>query len=82
MANMSYCRFNNTSMDLDECLEAIDGREIESDEEALKARKMFKRFLEFCQYEGIIENYDEEIMEDLIFNSIDNQHEEDERNER
>ena len=29
MGNMSYCRFKNTSMDLGDCLEAIENNEIE-----------------------------------------------------
>ena len=28
MGNMSYCRFKNTSMDLQDCLEAIENGEI------------------------------------------------------
>ena len=28
MGNMSYCRFKNTSMDLQDCLEAIENEEI------------------------------------------------------
>jgi len=28
MGNMSYCRFKNTSMDLGDCLEAIENEEI------------------------------------------------------
>ena len=28
MGNMSYCRFKNTSMDLQDCLEAIENKEI------------------------------------------------------
>jgi hypothetical protein len=29
MGNMSYCRFKNTSMDLQDCLEAIENNEID-----------------------------------------------------
>ena len=29
MGNMSYCRFKNTSIDLQDCLEAIENNEIE-----------------------------------------------------
>ena len=28
MSNMSYCRFENTSRDLDDCIEAIENGEI------------------------------------------------------
>ena len=29
MGNMSYCRFKNTSMDLQDCLEAIENNELD-----------------------------------------------------
>ena len=52
MGNMSYCRFKNTSMDLHDCLEAIENNEIED--------------LVDYEYEGIEERLDcsEEIRED------------------
>jgi hypothetical protein len=33
MANMSYCRFQNTVTDLMDCLEALNEQEIASEEE-------------------------------------------------
>ena len=30
MGNMSYCRFKNTSMDLQDCLEAIENNELDN----------------------------------------------------
>ena len=30
MGNMSYCRFKNTSMDLQDCLEAIENKELDN----------------------------------------------------
>ena len=30
MSNMSYCRFENTARDLDDCIEAIENNEIHS----------------------------------------------------
>ena len=56
MANMSYCRFRNTAMDLDDCLEALEYKEELSKEEFNACRKMFRRFIEFCLDEGIIED--------------------------
>ena len=51
MGNMSYCRFKNTSMDLQDCLEAIENEEIHD--------------LVDYEYEGIrdILNYCEAILE-------------------
>jgi hypothetical protein len=30
MGNMSYCRFKNTSMDLQDCLEAVENNELDN----------------------------------------------------
>ena len=51
MANMSYCRFNNTAQDLGDCLDAIENNEIHD--------------LGDCEYEGIrvILDYCEAILE-------------------
>jgi len=40
MPNMSYCRFENTSMDLNDCLNALEKRNISSDSEKRKAKKL------------------------------------------
>lgn len=72
MANMSYCRFNNTKMDLDDCLEALREGETLSKDEFRKCKQMFKNFIEFLEDEGIVED-DEELQERLAeyFESID-----------
>lgn len=57
MANMSYCRFHNTLIDLNDCESALnefindDENVISSDEE----RRCAKKLIELCQY--IAENY-------------------------
>jgi len=53
MGNMSYCRFENTLYDLQDCYDNMDLSEDASDEE-IKARK---RLIEVCRdiadyYEG------------------------------
>lgn len=54
MANMSYCRFENTLSDLEDCYENWDGRdELSHDEERAK-----KRLLQVCQ--NIVGDYGEE----------------------
>ena len=55
MANMSYCRFRNTMMDLDDCLEALEYREELSKDEFDACKRMFKKFIGFCLDEGIVE---------------------------
>ena len=62
MGNMSYCRFKNTSMDLQDCLEAIENNELDN--------------LVDYEYEGIqdILDYCEEILEykDRLEEAINN----------
>ncbi len=58
MANMSYCRFHNTHIDLRDCLNAIDDREQTSEHEREEARNMFEYFLGYCCDLGIIDDYD------------------------
>lgn len=56
MANMSYCRFRNTAMDLEDCLDTLrDGEEELSNSEFNACKKMLRKFIDFCIDEGIIE---------------------------
>lgn len=71
MANMSYCRFNNTRLDMYDCLNAIgeiqDGEESKlSEHEADAGEDMFKAILEFCVESGIIEDYDRSRLTELF----------------
>ena len=62
---MSYCRFRNTNMDLEDCLQALrDGEEI-SKEEFIACQSLFNSFISFCCDEGIVEDDDYEIEERL-----------------
>jgi len=55
--NMSYCQFENTLTDLKQCLDTLENREISSQSEKRKARRMLEEFLNFCVGENIIESY-------------------------
>lgn len=68
---MSYCRFENTLGDVQDCLEAIENREIRSERENKNAKSMFTMFLHFCREEGIIEEYDMDIMVSVIDGATD-----------
>ena len=68
MANMSYCRFHNTRLDMEDCLEVFCGGEEISKEEARAGRRMFERILDFCEGEGIIDGYDPEELRKLFDN--------------
>lgn len=70
MANMSYCRFHNTRLDLEDCLDAIRDEESLSDEEARAGRHLFDDFLSFCREQGIIDSYDAEEIE-VMFSRLE-----------
>jgi hypothetical protein len=62
MANMSYCRFENTYKDLKDCVESIhDGTDIKDLPEieqkyALKLRKLCEEYFELVESEEEEEN--------------------------
>jgi len=66
MSNMSYCRFENTLGDLNECLNALEERDISSDNERRKANRMLITVCKFLKSEGIIENYDQVEIDRII----------------
>ena len=64
MANMSYCRFHNTRLDMDDCIEALkraewDGETI-SKEEIRYCKWMFDNIIEYLDDEGLLEEFDYE----------------------
>ncbi len=70
--NMSYCRFRNTSGDLNDCLDSIrQGKQLSSDEAGF-GRSMFRTFLAFCRDYDIIDSYDGEAV-DAIFQELTGQ---------
>lgn len=57
MANMSYCRWHNTNMDVADCLEAFwDNKEMSKDE-MYSAKWMMERVCEFLYDNEVIEEY-------------------------
>lgn len=54
MVNMSYCRFYNTNLALNECLEALGEGDSLSKGEFTACKRLFKNFIEFCCNEGIV----------------------------
>ena len=62
MANMSYCRFNNTRIDIEDCIEAL--REAEwgdnkiSEDEIGYCRMMFDNIIDYLDEEGLIDGFD------------------------
>ena len=59
MANMGYCRFNNTLSDLEDCRDALREGHISSLAEKRKA----KRLLEVCR--EIADNFDEDYIDSI-----------------
>lgn len=72
MANMSYCRFQNTNNDLQDCLNTLEDGEALSKEEFAACKDMFETFIYYCCNEGIIEDEDGTLDERLaeFFESI------------
>lgn len=64
--NMSYCRFRNTAIALDECLEALREDDIENRADRDAAKQMFRAFLSFCEGFGIIDEFDDDQLEQFI----------------
>lgn len=69
MANMSYCRFQNTRGDVQDCLDALREEKRLSRDEANAGRWMFDDILSYCRDNGIIDGYDGEILE-VIFEGL------------
>lgn len=76
MANMSYCRFTNTSKDLMDCLRALDDGYELSDFEIRAGKGMFESFLGFCADMGIIEDFDMDAVNGM-FDDLSEDNEED-----
>ena len=58
MANMSYCRWHNTNLDVADCFTAFwHEREISADE-MRSAKQMIERMCEFLVDNNVIEEYD------------------------
>ena len=69
MANMSYCRFQNTAMDLNDCMNALDSFENEytiSPDECRAGIRMIDKFLGWCMDEGLIDGYERDDIEKLF----------------
>lgn len=62
MANMSYCRFHNTRLDMDDCIETLReaewGEERISEDEIGYCRMMFDTIIDYLDEEGLIDEFD------------------------
>ncbi len=66
MANMSYCRFENTRKDLDDCLDALREGNINSQRERDEAYRLLTSILDFCLENDVINDYDIYVVKELI----------------
>ena len=60
MANMSYCRFQNTKLDLEDCVQSLHDRDHLSDEEYNSMKRMREIAEEFLEASEDYENPKEE----------------------
>lgn len=63
--NMSYCRFHNTLLDLQQCYNALYDRDIQSEDEARYA----ERLISLCK--DIVDNYIPEDAFEIYHENID-----------
>lgn len=63
MANMSYCRFRNTTEDLADCVMALDGVAYDGDSITEDEWRCAKRMKEWC--ESFIDIFDDIEEEDI-----------------
>ena len=66
MANMSYCRFHNTRLVMEDCLDALRDEKRLSTDESKAGHRMFDDILDFCRDMGIIDSYDAGMLEALF----------------
>jgi len=68
MANMSYCRFHNTRLDMDDCIEALKRAEWDdekiSKEEIRYCKMMFDTIIGYLDDEGLIDEFDYDAYEE------------------
>ncbi len=69
MANMSYCRFQNTWADVRDCIEALEDGDVLSEEEARAGKRMIRGVLAYCQSVGIIDTWDK-LQVDTVFEEL------------
>lgn len=55
MANMSYCRFHNTNIDMRDCIDALYEETKLSNDEFIACKNMFENVLEFFEGYDICE---------------------------
>ena len=67
MANMSYCRWHNTNLDVADCFESFCDDQKMSKNEVYCAKDMIRNMCEFLMDTGVIEEYDYEV----LFNEFD-----------
>jgi len=77
VANMSYCYFRNTRRDMNDCLDALRDEKSLSAVEVHAGRNMFLEILEFCQEQGIVDAFDDEMVRDLFAERQDHEEAED-----
>ena len=64
MANMSYCRFENTNMDLADCVNALEGIIYDHEEVSEREWRCAQRMKEWC--ERYLEVFDDLEEDELI----------------
>lgn len=66
MANMSYCKFENTFKDLNDCLTSLENYSIEELEEnaSIHEKPYIRKLINLCI--EISQNYDQELHDEFL----------------
>ncbi len=75
---MNYCKFENTNIDVRQCLNSLRNRDVTSDRELEYARTLLIKVFEFLDDEGLINNgeLDKNSLDDLLNTCKDKEMEE------
>lgn len=66
MSNMAHCRFHNTKIDIQDCLDAVHNQDIPSNSELNSAKSMFENVLTFLQDNGVIDEFNEDALNEML----------------
>lgn len=71
MANMAYCRWNNTYLDMLDCFEAFYNEEEMSEYEIRSAKNMINSMCDFLMDNGVIYECDTTLLEEHLNSMVE-----------
>jgi hypothetical protein len=62
MSNMSYCRFENTNSDVEDCFDAINNGVISSKSERKFAKEILRNMVAFLEENDIVDSHENTLL--------------------